>query len=326
MPENDEESLSKLLTELEQLLPTLVPKIADRLWPLFLEKLQTDKPWKKNIFVPDAEVYALTPESDFMSFSTCAARDFFHPEFKRIREVMKVPSIFHRKYWEWVFIFHHISRGLDLSGKRGLGFGVGSHEPLTAAFAKHGAYVTATDAPESIGVAAGWASGGEFASSVDSLSCEGIMERSEFGRQVSFREVDMNDIPSDLTGYDFCWSSCCLEHLGDLDKGLAFIINSVERTLKVGGIACHTTEFNLSSNEQTLETGPSVLYRLKDIEALSRELRTRGHEVLEFRVAPDSVVVDGYVDTPPYSAPPHLKLDLSGFTSTSAGIVVRRGR
>src|ERR1039458_7107590 len=325
MSDAPEKSRARLLAEVEELLlPTLVPKIADQLWPLFLERLQADKPWKKNVFVPDLEVYALAPESDFMSFSTCNARDFLHPKYKRIIDMMMFPRLFHRKYWEFVFIFHQISQELDLSGKRGLGFGVGK-EPLAAAFVKHGAQVTATDAPESIAVGDGWVGTGQFASGVDALICAGIVDRAEFNTQVSFREVDMNDIPPDLTDYDFCWSSCCLEHLGDLDKGLAFIINSIERTLKVGGIACHTTEFNLSSNEQTIETGPSVLYRRKDIEALSRELRTRGHEVWDFRVAHDSVAIDGYVDTPPFSQVPHLKLDIGGFACTSAGIVVRRG-
>lgn len=76
----------------------------------------------------------------------------------------------------------------------------------------------------------------------------------------------MNAINANLQDYDFCWSSCALEHLGDLRRGFDFIINSVEKTLKVGGIACHTTEFNLSPNDTTVASGPTVLYRRKDLD------------------------------------------------------------
>jgi len=30
-------------------------------------------------------------------------------------------------------------------------------------------------------------------------------------------------LPADLTGFDFCWSICALEHLGTIAQGLDFI-------------------------------------------------------------------------------------------------------
>ena len=48
-------------------------------------------------------------------------------------------------------------------------------------------------------------------------------------RRVSFRAVDMNTIAADLTDFDFCWSSCCFEHLGSIDHGLQFIHNTMRR-------------------------------------------------------------------------------------------------
>jgi hypothetical protein len=186
-------------------------------------------------------------------------------------------------------------------------------------------HITATDAPAEIGVGDGWQSGNEFARALAAMP-HGNLDRAEFERLVEWRECDMNNIDHQLKGYDLCWSSCCFEHLGDLRKGMDFVINSVEKTLRVGGVAIHTTEFNLSSNEETVENGPTVLYRRKDIEQLIAELRERGHVVDTLKVAPDSLAIDGYVDTPPYHAPPHLKLALLGFTSTSVGLVIRRGR
>lgn len=307
------------------LVEALEPRLLDRLTPQVLERFG-DRTWKKNLFVPSVDVYRAGESEPFMAYSTCSSRDFFHPEFKRIFDSFHFsPFFFHRKYWEWVFIFHHVSK-LRLEGKRGLGFGVGATEPLSAAFARAGARIVATDAPAEIGIGRGWAVGGAFAGKVAELRHEGIIDRETLGERVAFRECDMNAIPEDLRDFDFCWSSCCLEHLGTLRTGLDFIVNSVERTLKVGGVACHTTEFNLSSNEATVEEGPTVLYRRRDIDQLIQGLAARGHHVEEFKTAPDSLVIDGYVDTPPFGPPVHLKLDLCNYTCTSAGLVIRRGR
>ena len=104
-----------------------------------------------------------------------------------------------------------------------------------------------------------------------------------------------------------------------------FVINSVEKCLRVGGIAVHTTELNLSSDEETVTEGVTVLYRRKDIAELLERLRARGHDVQPFLQAPDAHSLDFHVDVPPYSKEPHIKLRLEGFVTTSVGIVVRRG-
>jgi hypothetical protein len=292
-----------------------------------LEEQLAAKPWKRNILIPSPEVVARAAGDDFMRYSTCSAADFLHPRFAQLSALLRIPLSYHRKYWEWVFIVHTaMKENLARPGASAVGFGVGAAEPVAAVLAKHGVSVTATDAPEEIGVGQGWSSGSEYASGVEALAYEGVVDRETFLRQVRYDVCDMNDIPERLTGYDFAWSSCCFEHLGDLEKGLRFVESSVERTLKVGGIACHTTEFNLSSNEQTVESGATVIYRKRDLDALISRLRERGHTVADILVAPDAHHLDGYVDTPPYSEPPHLRLDLLGYASTSIGLVIRRGR
>ena len=265
------------------------------------------------------------PETDpFMPYSTCSVRDFLHPRFAEINCLLEQPLLVHRKIWEHVYIIHHLeAAGVLARGARGLGFGVGK-EMLPAIFADRGVEVVATDAPQEIGVGAGWASTNEYSPSIVDLP-SGTMARADFLRRVSWRECDMNAIASDLSGFDFCWSSCCFEHLGSLDAGLDFVLESVEKTLKPGGIAVHTTELNLASNTDTIETGQTVLYRRRDIERLIATLRERGHEVGELVLAPDLLSLGGHVDTPPYGLP-HLKLALSGYVTTSVGIVVRRGR
>jgi hypothetical protein len=109
----------------------------------------------------------------------------------------------------------------------------------------------------------------------------------------------MTAIDAELTGFDFTWSCCCFEHLGSLEAGVQFLINSVENTLKPGGVAVHTTEFNLSSNGDTIVSGPTILYRRRDMEALVSRLEDLGNEVQPFVVAPDSHFLDFHVDLPP---------------------------
>lgn len=263
---------------------------------------------------------------EFMSFSTCSAADFFHPRFQEICGLINRSFTFHRKLWEWVFIIHHLTQSQQVRrGARGLVFGVGS-ERLPALFAKMGARIVATDAPEDMGASSGWKNTGEHSSNLSQIRYTDIIDGDVFDDLVTYETCDMNHIPDHLTGFDFNWSSCCFEHLGDIEAGMQFVINAVEKTLRIGGVAVHTTEFNLSSDEHTLESGPTVIYRRRDIQELVDRLRDRGHEVQEFRTSPDSHPLDYHVDAPPFKHVPHLKLILDKFTTTSVGIVVRRGK
>ena len=136
----------------------------------------------------------------------------------------------------------------------------------------------------------------------------------------------MNHVPADLTGYDFTWSTCSFEHCGSLELGLAFLQRQLD-CLRPGGVAVHTTEFNLSSNDETLAVGPSVIYRLRDIEDMIQRLRSQGHHVEPLDIDPGDHEVDRFVDLPPYSGPggiKHLRLDLEGFASTSLGLIIRK--
>ena len=278
-----------------------------------------------HFFVPSPP-YPPAPLDEFMPFSTCSAADFVHPRFVEICDMLKHPCDWHRKLWEWVFVVHHLlESGVVTPGSKGLVFGVGS-ERLPALFASLGAEIVATDAPGDVGAAAGWVDTGQHLTSLEQIRYPEIVEGAVFDANVSYRVCDMRDIPPELAGFDFNWSSCCFEHLGSLDAGTDFVVNSVERTLRVGGVAVHTTEFNLSSNDETVEDGPTVVYRRRDLEALVQRLRDRGHTVTEFRVAPPSHYWDFHVDTPPYTSKVHLKLLLDGYVTTSAGIVVKRGR
>ena len=132
----------------------------------------------------------------------------------------------------------------------------------------------------------------------------------------------MNDIPSDLRGFDFTWSSCALEHLGTLGAGADFVVAQMD-CLRPGGVAVHTTEYLVSSDEQTVEAGGTVFYRRRDIEELVARLRRLGHEI-DVDYTEGTTPDDLHVDVPPYSDV-HLRTELSGYVTTSLALVVTKG-
>lgn len=282
----------------------------------------TAQPSPRKVYIPKIESVMSDATTPFMQYATCSASDFVHPKFVELCKAMRLPLAFRRKTWEFVYIAHHLSRLNALTpGARGVVFGVGT-EPLPALFAALGCEVVATDAPSHIAEEGGWKEQ-RWSSEVEKLSNDGICDPELFRERVSYRSVDMNSIPADLGQFDFCWSACCFEHLGSLQHGLDFVQASVEQCLRPGGIAVHTTEYNLSSNDKTLESPGLSVFRDKDLKQLRSTLMANGHTVSELSVAPDSCYLDQYVDVRPFSGDLHLKLELAGFAVTSAGLVIQ---
>lgn len=208
--------------------------------------------------------------------------------------------------------------------KQGLGFGCGS-EPLPGIFAKHGCKIAATDLAEDAAREQGWVDTLQHANDLDNLynACNRVLDKSLFLENVIFENIDMNNLPEKLNGYDFVWSACAFEHLGSLRHGMEFVKKSI-KCLKPGGIAVHTTEFNLSSNGDTFETPGCSVYREKDIKLLVAELEAEGYEVEPLCLNHGEMAVDKYIDIPPYGFSPHLKLQLEQYVITSIGLVVKR--
>lgn len=241
------------------------------------------------------------------------------------KDARKYEVIYHRKLWEFIYILQALyERNKLCPGCCGVGFGVGT-EALPAIFAARGCTILATDLAPQQSAAAGWIIGGQHAQGqLRDLNKYGHCPEKEFERLVSYRDVDMNDIPSDITDYDFCWSACALEHLGSIAKGTEFIKNSL-KTLKPGGIAVHTTEFNLDSDDKHLDDPSSAIFSKKDILAFKQELELEGHYVYPLDFNKGTTFLDNFVDLPPYSkGNMHLRLNISGFTSTSIGLIIRK--
>lgn len=254
----------------------------------------------------------------------CTAAQFDEPAYARWIDAMKTTTTRHRKQWEFVYILQVLERyGMLRPGAQGLGFGVGV-EPLPAVFAAMGCQITATDLAADDARAADWSATDQHVSAVADLRRPDIVSDATFDAAVRFRPVDMNAIPQDLNGFDFCWSSCAFEHLGSIKAGLTFVRESV-RTLKPGGLAVHTTELNLSSNRDTVDRESTVIFRRRDMEQLALDLVSRGHEVAQINYDQGSTPLDDYVDMPPYASNNHLKVALGKYVTTSFGLIVRRG-
>src|SRR6185437_748196 len=95
---------------------------------------------------------------------------------------------------------------------------------------------------------------------------------------IEFQPLDMRQIPPSMHGqFDFCWSASSLQHLGSIENGLEFIEESL-RVLKPGGVAVHTTEFNVD-DAQTIDHWGTVLFQRKHFLDLAQRLARRGYRV-----------------------------------------------
>lgn len=253
----------------------------------------------------------------------CKAMDFKADWFKRWCGELDEHPNFHRKQWEFVYVMESLwERNCIQENKRGLVFAVGT-EPLPAMFAKYGVNILATDIMPEKGIEKGWDNGNQLCFGLDDLNTRNICPDELFRKKVSYQPVDMNEIPADLVDFDFNWSSCSFEHLGTLEKGFSFLKNQL-KTLKPGGWAVHTTEYNISSNDKTQENNDTVIYRQRDIERIANELRSEGHFVEELDFSIGGLPEDFMVDTEPHQQKVHLKLQVDKYVVTSIGLIIQK--
>jgi hypothetical protein len=258
--------------------------------------------------------------------------NLFGPEFAHVfRQVWDamafdgaMPRFRHRKMWEWCAIAEVLDEAGLLTGDReGCGFAVG-HEPLAALFAAYGARILATDLDAAQDQ--GWSEAGQNAQSLDGIYWPNLISRELFNARATFQPVDMRVMDNlEHKRFDFVWSSCALEHLGTLQDGLDFVERATH-ILKPGGLGVHTTEFNVSSEHDTIEVGDNVLYRHSDFEALASRLERCGARLRPLNLDVGAQAADRQYDEPPYyvAGRQHVKLLIGPFVSTSILLVVEK--
>ena len=260
----------------------------------------------------------------------CRQEDFETIEYRSLCRELDIPyNHYERKNWEYFFVAQALKEENLLSaGKMGLGFGVGK-EKMISYLAKHGCLILATDLEPDSAAANAWIDSNQHSDSVRDLFLPGICDYETFASRVQFAYVDMNRIPEELQReeFDFTWSCCAFEHVGSIELGKQFIMNQM-KCLKPGGIALHTTEFNLSSDVLTVDSGQTVIFRKCDIEDLAESLRKEGHEIImNYDVGTGEL--DRYVDIPPFLSAPdkrHLRFMLWQYITTSIGLLIRKKR
>jgi hypothetical protein len=266
--------------------------------------------------IPEQDDVLKNPQStEKVVGKLCTFSDFNAPYFAKRVDELKESFATHRKLWEYVEMVQALDDlGMLEPGAEGLGFAVGN-EPLSAYFASRGCQIVATDQGDGGRSAKYWKTDGMLCSELQNLNQRQICDQDKFSELVTYRDVDMNQIPDDLkkAQFDFTWSSCSFEHLGSLQKGL-----------KPGGFAVHTTEFNCFSNDITLNEEHVVAYRKRDMEYLEGALRQSGSYLFPINYDLGTHQFDRDIDIAPYRRSPHIKLQVDGHVLSSLLLVARR--
>jgi hypothetical protein len=264
----------------------------------------------------------------------CRQADFSEPWYARWAGVDDRNFGLHRKNWEYRIAAEALrERGMLIPGKRGLGFSVGQ-ESLPAAFAGLGCEIVATDLDPELAAPDGWVRHGHHCAAKARLHNPGLCSAEDFDRLVTFAYCDCRQPLEVFGGFDFLWSMSSLEHFDDFDAGLAFVERSMA-CLKPGGVGIYTTEYNCTSNDDTIFRGravtgggwPYVVYRRRDFEALAERLAAAGHTMAPLDFDPG----DGEWDRMFWPEGGHprdglVKHHYDGFGQTSFVLIVERGR
>ena len=275
----------------------------------------TDIDLAKMPFLVEGEPSFARPVSQLVSASQiCSAR------FEHWRQFFRWGFGLNRKLWEYLYILNVIDTYLGLrDGLKGVGFGTG-RERIVPLLASVGCQIVATDYVPPENRRLGWEALG-----IEDLMVAEVCAETTLRANVAFRHVDMNDIPTDLVSgaYDFIWSCGSLEHIGGLKNGLDFIEKAMA-CLRPGGIAVHTTEFNIVSDERTLDSPNMSFYRRSDIEALAQRLRTQGHQIT-LNFTKGATVADFHIDREPFNYPLSINALVGDFVITSIGLIIQKG-
>ena len=233
--------------------------------------------------------------------------DFMTTEYQNFCDEIKEETRFHRKQWEFFVISREILKHFNnsIERKNGFGFAVGE-EILLEYFVKKGAKIIGTDIDINFESAKEWKNTNQHLSN---LKLRGIVDKNIFYNSFTTDYVDMNNIPEKYLNsqFDFIWSSCALEHLGSIKNGLNFIKNSLN-CLKSGGIAVHTTEFNILSEIENCDHNSSSIYSKFDLLNLKNEVELLGYKVLPINFNRENNAINDYIDKPEYCCGKSVKL------------------
>lgn len=199
----------------------------------------------------------------FNTSKICDAADWFDSELQEVIEnELQESARLHRKQWEFAMIFLTLKKlGLLKSDKMGLSLG-GGNERVLYSIARHIKKLVVTDLYDDH----------------TSWDCARTSDPNEFIRtskpfpiddeKIQALRMDMRYLDFDDSSFDFCYSSCAIEHIGE-DKDFIQHFNEVNRVLKNGGIYVLTTE--LQFGEQIIPDSNNYVFTRKYLSELISE-------------------------------------------------------
>ena len=172
----------------------------------------------------------------------CDAADWFDTDFHSIiLNELKEPPRFHRKQWEFAMIFLTLNKlGFLNENMKGLSLG-GGNERVLYSIAQHVKELIVTD----------------LYNENTTWDCAKTTNPDEYIRASKPFEVDLSKIKAlamdmryldfEDNTFDFCYSSCAIEHIGDFDDFVRHL-DEVYRVLKEDGVYVFTTELNIGGD------------------------------------------------------------------------------
>jgi ubiquinone/menaquinone biosynthesis C-methylase UbiE len=245
--------------------------------------------------------------SDRPDSKVCDAADFFSEQFIHTvrQELCEAPRL-HRKQWEFAMIYLALKRRGMLDGSKvGLSMGSG-RELLLYAIARRAGHVTATDLYSNASL---WECA--KASDPDDYIRKGKPFPVDDSR-LSALHMDMRKLEFDDRSFDFAYSSCALEHIGQ-DEDFLRHLQEVHRVLKDGGVYVLTTEFTFDSD--TIPIKNNYLFSADHLNRIIDESRFSAETQCDARVTEQSAnfPLPGQVEDLAYADSGHFLRSLSEF-------------
>ncbi|MCW9065560.1 MAG: class I SAM-dependent methyltransferase [Ignavibacteriaceae bacterium] len=182
----------------------------------------------------------------------CDAADWFNTEFHSIilNELKESPR-FHRKQWEFAMIFLALRKlGCLNENMTGLSLG-GGNERVLYSIAQHVKKLIVTDLYDED----------------TTWDCAKTKDPDEYIKASKPFEVDLSKIKAlamdmryldfEDNTFDFCYSSCAIEHIGNFDDFVQHL-DEVYRVLKEDGVYVFTTEFKIGG--ETIEDQNNFIF------------------------------------------------------------------
>ncbi|HEX9658524.1 MAG TPA: class I SAM-dependent methyltransferase [Bacteroidota bacterium] len=185
----------------------------------------------------------------------CDAADWFDPEIQDIilQQLRETPR-FHRKQWEFASIFRALKHNGKLHSKsKGLSVG-GGVERLLYSIAPHVGSLLVTDLydEQTTWDCARTSDPEVFVKSQKPFPVD--------DQNISVKRMDMRSLDLENETFDFCYSTCAVEHIGHHDDFLRHF-NEVARVLKQNGLYVMTTE--VSYNNEVIHDDHNYVFTLE---------------------------------------------------------------